>query len=371
MVLVSGLLLAACQMEPPSLTAGNDPGLPLAPSATPTNDIAQLLSGVQVIIAWPTPPATTTPTPLPPAPATASPSSARQPLSTPDYPDFTPVPGLAIPPPAEPLSIPEPIDLLVLLGTDRTAPNLGRTDTIILVFYQRESGAASLVSVPRDLLVYLPGREMNRVNTAYFMGGIDLFTLTLEYNLGVRPDHWAVAPLVYFSRFIEHLGGIDLSVSRPLPDDCGGIPAGSIHMDGGTALCYLRERKTSSDPLRSQRQQQALRSILDRLLTLDALSRLPDWYVQYRDSVSTDLSLEDLIALAPLALKMGSAGTHHFQIANDQVTPWRVPETGAQVMLPRREAIKMLLQEAIEALVPAEIDASNPTPSPGAPGPNP
>jgi anionic cell wall polymer biosynthesis LytR-Cps2A-Psr (LCP) family protein len=142
-------------------------------------------------------------------------------------------------------------------------------------------------------------------------------------------------------------------------------------MDGAMALCYVRERKTSNDFIRSQRQQQALRAILDRLLTLDALSHLPEWYDRYHDSVSTDLSLEDLISLAPLVLKMGAAPTHHYQISYDHVTPWRVPETGAQVMLPDRRAIKALLLEAVSALAPAEIGTATLTPGPGTPSPTP
>jgi LCP family protein required for cell wall assembly len=212
---------------------------------------------------------------------------------------------------------------------------------------------------------------MNRINTAYFLGGIDLLMLTLEYNLGVRPDHWALAHLDDFSRFIDDLGGLDLSVSHPLLNDCGGIPGGDVHMDGAMALCYVRERKTSNDFIRSQRQLQALRAILDRLLTLDALSRLPEWYERYRDSVSTDLGLEDLLALAPLVLKMSSAPTSHYQISYDQVTPWRVPETGAQVMLPDRRAILNLLQEAIATLEPAGTGTATPTPEPGTPEPDP
>jgi LCP family protein required for cell wall assembly len=310
-----------------------------------------------------------TPTSLSPT-ATGSPTRLRRPASSEEEAEFTPVPGLAVPAPVDPLPIPESVDVLVLLGSDRTAPILGRTDTIILVFYQRQEGVTSLVSVPRDLLVYLPGKEMNRINTAYFFGGIDLLISTLEYNLGVRPHHWALAHLDDFSRFIDDLGGLDLSVSHPLLNDCGGIPTGDVHMDGAMALCYLRERRTSNDFIRSQRQLQALRAILDRLLTLDALSHLPEWHARYRDSVSTDLSLEDMLALAPLALKMGSATTHHYQISYDQVNPWRVPETGAQVMLPDRQAIRALLQEAISVLAPVEAGTTTPAPNPGTPGPD-
>jgi len=150
------------------------------------------------------------------------------------------------------------VEVLALLGTDAEGPGVGRTDTILLVFYNRRNGTASLVSVPRDLYVYLPGLEMNRINTAFYKGGFDLLALTLEYNLGVRPQHWVLARFSDFVRFIDDLDGVSVPVSDPMPDDCGGIPLGTVHMDGATALCYLRERRTTSDIDRSRRQLEVL-----------------------------------------------------------------------------------------------------------------
>jgi polyisoprenyl-teichoic acid--peptidoglycan teichoic acid transferase len=259
-------------------------------------------------------------------------------------------PTEAIPPPAEPLPLPPDVEVLVLLGTDVEAQGAGRTDTIILVFYNRQNGAASLVSVPRDLYVYIPGWKMDRVNTAFFQGGFDSLALTLEYNLGVRPQHWVLARFSDFVRFIDDLGGISVPVSDPMPEDCGGIPPRTVHMDGTTALCYLRERRTTSDIDRSRRQQEVLQVILDRVIALESLRYLPEWYGRYRESVMTDLTLEDLFAFIPLVLKLPDSGLRKYQIAWDEVEAWKVPESGAQVFLPNRERIAALFHRAIGGL---------------------
>ncbi|HEX7975015.1 MAG TPA: LCP family protein, partial [Anaerolineales bacterium] len=167
-------------------------------------------------------------------------------------PNATPL-STAVPPPAPKVSLPDGVQVLALLGTDSEAPYLGRTDTILLVFYNVHNGKASLLSVPRDLYVYIPGYTMDRINTAYVSGGIDLLFLTLEYNLGVRPNHWALAHLNDFSQFVDDLGGVTVQVPAPVVDPWCSVPAGKVHLSGYSALCYVRSRMGSSDFDRSRR----------------------------------------------------------------------------------------------------------------------
>jgi LCP family protein required for cell wall assembly len=242
------------------------------------------------------------------------------------------------------------VEVVALLGTDTESPRAGRTDTIMLLLFNRESGLASLVSIPRDLYVYQPGLSMDRINTAYLRGGFDLLALTLEYNLGVRPNYWVLVHLGDFSRFIDDLGGIPVPVSVPLANDCGGIPHGIVNMDGGTALCYMRERRTSSDIERSHRQQEVLPVILERVISLDGLSQLPEWYERYAGAVETNFALDDLLALIPTVLKVQDDSLHNFQIGWNEVESWGVPYTGARVFLPKREAALDILKEAIDVL---------------------
>jgi LCP family protein required for cell wall assembly len=246
---------------------------------------------------------------------------------------------------------------MVLLGMDADGVEIGRSDTLLLVFYHLRQHNASLVSVPRDLYVYLPGLEMNRINTAFSKGGFDLLAHTFEYNLGVRPNHWAAANFSDFIRFIDDLGGINVPVSDPLPGDCGGIPPGKVHMDGAMALCYLRERRTTSDIDRSRRQQEVLQVILDRVIALESLRQLPEWYGRYRESVMTDLTLPDLFGFIPLVLELPDSGLEKYQISWDEVEVWQVPDSGAKVFLPQRDRIEAVLHRAVAGLGATVVDS--------------
>jgi polyisoprenyl-teichoic acid--peptidoglycan teichoic acid transferase len=276
---------------------------------------------------------------------TVTPSNSPAPL---------PTPTATLPPPIEPLNITSEVEVVVLLGTDNIAPFAGRTDSMMLVFLNPPNGTVSMVSIPRDLYVYLPGVGMDRINTAYVYGGTDMVYKTFEYNLGVRPDHWALVHLDGFQQIIDDLGGIDVWVTTPLPDDCGGVPPGMFHMYGELALCYVRSRYTTDDFDRSRRQQEVLQVIYHRVLSLDAIPHLADWFSRYNQTIQTDLTLGNLVPLVPLALRLRDMqGLHPFQITRQDVIGYQVPGSGASVLLPQRDKISTILQQAIADLSPA------------------
>jgi LCP family protein required for cell wall assembly len=220
-----------------------------------------------------------------------------------------------------------------------------------LLFLNRQTGSASLISIPRDLFVYIPGHGMDRINTIFLLGGPELLLNTIEYNLGVRPQHWVLAHFDDFIRIVDELGGIDVDVSTPLPNDCYGVPPGVFHMNGEVALCYVRERRTTSDFDRSRRQQEVLRIIFHSFMSLENLYKLPDWYASYNQSIQSDLGLLDLLGYLPFALHLQDGDSiHQFQIDWDDVTQWHIPETGAWVLLPNKYKIAPIMQRAVDSL---------------------
>ena len=260
-------------------------------------------------------------------------------------------PSATIPPPAQVVNLPTGAEVVVLMGTDYESPFIGRTDTIILLFLNRQTGSASLISIPRDLYVYIPGHGMDRINTVFLLGGADLVIDTLEYNLGVRPQHWVLAHFDDFIRIVDELGGIDVNVSTPLPNDCYGVPSGVFHMNGAVALCYVRERRTTSDFDRSRRQQEVLRVIFHSFMTMENLYKLPDWYASYNQSIQSDLGLLDLLGYLPFALHLQDGDSiHQFQINWDDVIQQSIPETGAWVLLPNKYKIAPIMQRGLDAL---------------------
>jgi LCP family protein required for cell wall assembly len=283
-----------------------------------------------------------------------------------------------VPTPLSPVVLPPGTRNVLLLGSDRRSGTGFRTDTIILASLQPDAHAVTLLSIPRDLYVYLPGFTMNRINTAWVYGetigypggGPALLFDSIRYNLGLHVDNYALVEMAGFEEAIDTLDGVDVRVACDYTDwrlkarnlspnvvanwALYTVPSGIVHMDGNLALWYARSRARSSDFDRSRRQHEVLRAVYRRALSLDAFARLPAFYSDLTQLVTTDVGLVDAGALGLAAARIDLARIHSRFIGRGQVTGWRVPVTGAQVLLPRPGAIEAVLQEAFS--FPKEAD---------------
>ena len=278
------------------------------------------------------------------------------PTVTPFQPDqflvLTPVAAQAQPAAA---LIPQPAGQvsIILLGSDQR-PGQGdfRTDVLMLVTIKTDR-SVSIVSFPRDLYIYIPGQGMDRINTAMEFGDFELLKAALEYNFGVSPQSYILTNFSGFKSIVDSLGGLDVNVGQAFHDARTGysdgftVNPGLAHMDGDTALWYVRSRKSSSDFDRLRRAQEVIVAASLKLFNLNALGRVPELYAAYRSAVVTDLTLDDALQLLPLLQTIDTARVDRYTINTDQATPWTDPDNGAYYLLPNPDAIRQLLQQAI------------------------
>ncbi len=301
-------------------------------------------------------PPTLTPSPLP----QFEPTLAVTPLETSgDTGDEKETGQIPIPTPVPTFEIPENTTNILLLGSDTPLQDgVGRTDTMIIVSINHDGPTASMVSLPRDLYVYIPGWQMNRLNTAlshgasigYPGGAIAQLTDTILYNFGVPIHYYAQIDFEGFKQAVDLMGGVEVAVSCALEDwrlkspeldpedeenwEKFALEPGLHTMDGDMALWYVRSRRSTSDFDRGRRQQQLLRSMLNQGVDLGLLARAPDFWQTYRDAVNTDIDIGRILQLAALAPAVRENGIQHLYIVGDEVQSYVVPETKAQVQLP-------------------------------------
>lgn len=163
--------------------------------------------------------------------------------------------------------------VLAFLGTDELPHRKEQpyTDTIILLLINPPH--LSLLSLPRDLYVFLPGFGMTRINRVWSLRGEDGLRDMLRYNFGLPLDGYAVARPHTLENFIDDvLGDIQVAVVEPVHDRCGDVmisyQPGIYDMDGRTAVCFARVRLNSSDYPRMLRGQSVLLGMRDRALEL-------------------------------------------------------------------------------------------------------
>jgi LCP family protein required for cell wall assembly len=124
----------------------------------------------------------------------------------------------------------------------------GRTDTILLVHVPGfgSSAPTSMVSIPRDSYVEIPGHGSDKINAAFAEGGGPLLVQTVEQATGLRLDHYAEIGFGGFAQVVDALGGVTMCPKEPVSDPLAGIdlPAGCQKLDGRNALGYVRTRAT-------------------------------------------------------------------------------------------------------------------------------
>ncbi|MCV7299137.1 LCP family protein [Mycobacterium barrassiae] len=124
----------------------------------------------------------------------------------------------------------------------------GRTDTILVVHIPGlgSSTPTTMVSIPRDSYVEIPGYGSDKINAAFVEGGAPLLAQTVEQATGLRMDHYAEIGFDGFAVMVDAVGGVTMCPAQPIDDPLAGInlPAGCQKLDGRTALGYVRTRAT-------------------------------------------------------------------------------------------------------------------------------
>ena len=183
------------------------------------------------------------------------------------------------------------INILLLGVGGKDHPGGTLADTIQLVSINPKTKQVALLSIPRDLRVTIPGAGVNKINYAHAYGELNpktgggpAVTRQVVSQVLDQPIHYYVRmDFDGFVKLVDALGGVDIDVEKaindpfyPAPDmiryDPFKISAGQQHLDGKTALKYVRSRETTSDFDRSRRQQQMLQALKERALSLNILA---------------------------------------------------------------------------------------------------
>lgn len=193
-----------------------------------------------------------------------------------------------------------------------------RSDTMMLVHISSKHDKITVVSLPRDSLVTIPGHRSNgsegakgasigerqgKLNWAYMYGGAPLTIQTVERATGVHIDHYVEVNFLGFLKVVDALGGVTVCTPQAINDPKSGLrlPAGKSNVDGPTALSYSRARYTltgGSDLGRIDRQQQFMSAVVHKALSEPA--RFPGFLSASLNAIRADngLSKNTLTALA-------------------------------------------------------------------------
>ena len=264
---------------------------------------------------------------------------------------------------------------ILLVGSDRRhgdGVKNARSDTLMLVRLDPSERATTVLSIPRDLAVEIPGHGQAKINDAYSLGGLDLTTRTLKELLGTRRypfrvNHAVATTFGGFVDAVDHLRCVHVDVDRDYFHSNAGLPqsqhyaeidvdAGYQRLCGEDALAYVRFRHLDNDFVRAARQQDFLRAAKDQLRHRGVLDNLRPLVRIFARATETDGDLQStrgLMRLARLAVLASDKPVRQIQFPAASVAPGTGPEwLGAYVTAsPKevREAVREFLHPSSEA----------------------
>lgn len=339
----------------------------------------------------------TTPPPLPTITSTPGPTSTTPPTKTPEptstptardvldptlqyfylTPENTPV--TAVPSAVPRIKQEDDVKNILLIGSDKGDGSGGyRSDTLIVVSVNKTANSVTMLSIPRDLYVFIPrskavmGRINSVINVAKNMEGgpIPLLEQTILYNLGIPIHYYARVDFDSFRAIVDTLGGVDIPVTCDFQDwrlkdpaldpqdednwELFTLESGLQHLDGDTALWYARSRQvgragSGSDFDRHRRQQEVLRAMFRKAKQENLLLQIPSLYSQFGSAVETDMTLGDVLQFVQLALSLDDLNIRSFSIRSPYVQGWTTPNDNASVLLPAPDEFYKYIQRVMTA----------------------
>jgi LCP family protein required for cell wall assembly len=241
------------------------------------------------------------------------------------------------------------------------------SDTMILVAVDTTNKKARMLSVPRDLLVSIPGYGSNhRINEAYTIGetqhvsggGPALAVRTMEQLTGIHIPYYAVTTFDGFRQTVDAVGGVQIDVERPITDhQYPGqttdympvyVPAGPQLLDGERALEYVRSRH--DDPLsdfgRNQRQQRFIDALARKMLQPERVTQFNQFMDIVKSSVRTNLSPAQILGMGRTMISVGKGHVQGYAVGPGYVhdpTPGLAAVLGA-VLVPDKTAMQQLFK---------------------------
>jgi len=202
---------------------------------------------------------------------------------------------------------------ILLLGIDKRRNDIGRSNVTCVVSVDTDTKDVSMLWVPRDSRVKIPGNEWNKIGHAYAYGGPKLSEQTVANLLGVPIDYYVSINMDGFKKVIDALGGVDIDVDKRMyyydPYDEGEVDndglidlkPGMQHMDGNTALQYVRFRHDEMGDIgRIARQQKFAKALLADVINPMVIVKIPSVIKEASVAFETDMPASEMLSVAKI-----------------------------------------------------------------------
>jgi LCP family protein required for cell wall assembly len=252
-------------------------------------------------------------------------------------------------------------EVVLHVGSDVSS----NSDTMMLVHVSGDRSRVTVVSIPRDSWVAIPGHGMNKINSAYGFGGPKLMVQTVEQATSLSINDYVEVDFLGFVKVIDALGGVNICLPQAVDDSYSGLrlSAGPHHVNGITALAYARDRHSfgPSDLARIQDQQRLVSSALSEAIHSGLLAN-PIRLSQFVGAALSALTVDQGLNVSALADQMRG-------ITSQDVSFMTVPLASVSYQTPTGESAVLWNGQAATQLFQT-LAADQPIATPAPPRPH-
>ncbi|WP_311775139.1 LCP family protein [Alkalihalobacillus sp. TS-13] len=186
------------------------------------------------------------------------------------------------------------------------------SDALMVATFNKTDDTVTLLSIPRDSYVDIPGHGMDKINHAHLVGGLELTVKTTEELLDIPLDYVVRGNFQAFKTAIDELGGVEIDIEDQyvvdqIAKETHGkvvLDTGKQQLDGEEALAYARTRKADSDLMRGERQMQIIQSSIGKMKSFSSVSKYDGLLESLEGNLSLNLSFNEVLSYVPYMTKV-------------------------------------------------------------------
>ena len=238
---------------------------------------------------------------------------------------------------------------ILILGLDQ-GERIHRSDSIVVVHLDPKNNTANIVSIPRDTMVDIPGRGLDKINHAYAFGGPDLSKASVEKFLNIKIPYYLSVETDKLAQLIDDIGGVTLYVEKRMYyiDNAQNLfvdlKPGLQTLSGRDALSYLRYRYDGGDLNRILRQQKFMRALAGQMIKKNNFVQSPRLFLKLFSLLDTNLNTREILGLAINMRKIVEFG----QIHTASLTGSDIMLNGIYYLKPDQETVKKTVAEYLK-----------------------
>lgn len=257
-----------------------------------------------------------------------------------------------------PVTISEQPVSILLMGVEdySSGGESGRSDTLMVATFNPDDKQLKLLSIPRDTLVEIAGRDMkDKITHAYAFGGKEMTIETVENFLDIPIDYYASVNFDAFKNIVDIFGGITVDVPFDFEQNSDDRVAeklqfyeGEMELDGRYALAYARMRLQDprGDIGRNERQQQVVKAIIDEAMSVSTITKIDDLAEEIGGNVETNMKISEALGFYKQYSDFGVKNIDKLILETD---PERIDGVYYEITNPESlEEVKETLSEHLE-----------------------